>query len=102
MTFFYVNQLPTLTFLLSAVIAFATGTSWAIRWSTARRRRPSDGGGARADCGGGAYGHRPDARARGAKRLFTAVAGLNFLNAVALFIAGWYATTLLDAQPTGS
>ncbi|MGJ8623401.1 MAG: hypothetical protein ACSHW1_11525 [Yoonia sp.] len=37
-------------------------------------------------------------RQRGAKRLFTAVAGLNFLNAVALFVAGWYATTLPDAR----
>lgn len=40
-------------------------------------------------------------RARGAKRLFTAVAGLNFLNAVALFVAGWYATTMPDARLFG-
>jgi len=40
-------------------------------------------------------------RARGVKRMFIAIAGLNFLNAVALFIAGWYATTLPDAHLYG-
>jgi hypothetical protein len=40
-------------------------------------------------------------RARGAKRLFIAIAGLNSLNAAALFIAGWYATTLPDAHLYG-
>ena len=40
-------------------------------------------------------------RTRGAKGLFTAVAGLNFLNAVVLFIAGWYATTLPGARLFG-
>lgn len=40
-------------------------------------------------------------RARGAKRLFIAIAGLNSLNAAALFTAGWYATTLPDAHLYG-
>ncbi len=40
-------------------------------------------------------------RAPGIKRWFIAVAGLNFLNAVALFGAGWYATTLPDARLFG-
>ena len=40
-------------------------------------------------------------RAQGAQRLFIGVAGLNFLNAVALFAAGWYATTLPDARLYG-
>lgn len=40
-------------------------------------------------------------RAGGAKRLFISVAGLNALNAVALFAAGWYATTLPDAHLYG-
>ncbi len=40
-------------------------------------------------------------RSRGPKRLFTAVAGLNALNAIALFIAGWYASTLPDARLFG-
>lgn len=40
-------------------------------------------------------------RSRGAKSVFIAIAGLNFLNAVALFIAGWYATTLPDAHLYG-
>ena len=37
-------------------------------------------------------------RKSSAKRLFTAVAGLNALNAVSLFMAGWCATTLPDAR----
>lgn len=37
-------------------------------------------------------------RARGAKRWFIAIAGLNFFNAAALFMGGWYATTLPDAR----
>ena len=40
-------------------------------------------------------------RVRGAKRLFIAIAGLNFLNTAALFAAGWYATTLPDARLYG-
>lgn len=40
-------------------------------------------------------------RTRSAKRLFIGVAALNFLNAVALFASGWYATTLPDAQLYG-
>ncbi len=39
--------------------------------------------------------------ARGVKRMFIAIAGLNFLNAVAVFMAGWYATTLPDAHLYG-
>ena len=35
---------------------------------------------------------------RGVRRLFIGVAALNFLNAVGLFSAGWYATTLPDAR----
>ena len=37
----------------------------------------------------------------GAKRAFTAVAGLNALNAIGLFAAGWRATTLPDARLYG-
>lgn len=40
-------------------------------------------------------------RAPGVKRWFIAIAGLNFLNAAALFIAGWYATTLPDGRLFG-
>ncbi|WP_242109125.1 hypothetical protein [Aliiroseovarius subalbicans] len=40
-------------------------------------------------------------RARGARRWFIAIAGLNALNAVALFSAGWYATTMPDARLYG-
>lgn len=39
--------------------------------------------------------------ARGARKVFIAIAGLNALNAVALFGAGWYATTLPDARLFG-
>lgn len=40
-------------------------------------------------------------RAPSAKRWFIAIAGLNALNAAALFSASWYATTLPDAQLFG-
>lgn len=40
-------------------------------------------------------------RARGARRLFVAVAGLNAGNTVALLAAGWYATTLPDGRLYG-
>lgn len=40
-------------------------------------------------------------RARSAKRWFIALAGLNALNAVGLFIAGWCATTLPEARLYG-
>jgi uncharacterized membrane protein len=40
-------------------------------------------------------------RRAGAKKLFTAVAAVNALNAAALFSAGWYATTLPGAQLFG-
>ena len=36
-----------------------------------------------------------------AKRVFTAIAAVNLLNAVALFIAGWHATTLPGARLFG-
>ncbi|SFR45267.1 hypothetical protein SAMN04488005_2121 [Yoonia tamlensis] len=39
--------------------------------------------------------------AHGIKKWFIAVAGLNFLNAFSLFIAGWYATTLPNAYLFG-
>lgn len=39
--------------------------------------------------------------ARSAKRMFIAVAVVNFLNAVALFGAGWFATTLPDSRLFG-
>lgn len=39
--------------------------------------------------------------ASGAKRLFIIIAGLNALNALALFSAGWYATTMSDARLYG-
>lgn len=40
-------------------------------------------------------------RNRGAKRLFSAVAAVNLLNAIALVLAGYYATTLPDARLFG-
>lgn len=40
-------------------------------------------------------------RAEGAKKLFIGVAAVNALNAVGLFMAGWYATTLPDARLYG-
>ena len=40
-------------------------------------------------------------RLRGAKRLFIVCAGINFLNAVSLIMAGWYATTLPDTRLYG-
>lgn len=40
-------------------------------------------------------------RRPGAKRVFAGVAGLNALNAAALFSVGWYATTLPDARLFG-
>ncbi len=38
---------------------------------------------------------------QGARRVFTAVAGVNALNAVGLFLAGWCATTMPDARLYG-
>lgn len=40
-------------------------------------------------------------RDQGAKKLFIAVAGVNTLNATALFAAGWYATALPEARLFG-
>lgn len=40
-------------------------------------------------------------RASGAKRLFILIAGLNAINALALFAAGWYATTMTDTRLYG-
>lgn len=40
-------------------------------------------------------------RARNARRAFTAIAGVNALNAAGLFAAGWCATTLPDARLYG-
>lgn len=40
-------------------------------------------------------------RARGAKRVFIAIAGLNALNAAALLAAGWHATTVPDGRLFG-
>ncbi|MEP2980279.1 MAG: hypothetical protein ABJO86_12385 [Lentilitoribacter sp.] len=40
-------------------------------------------------------------RASGAKRLFIIIAGLNALNALALCVIGWYATTMTDARLYG-
>lgn len=40
-------------------------------------------------------------RAQGARRWFIAIAALNAINTVALFGAGWYATTLPDARLHG-
>ncbi len=40
-------------------------------------------------------------RVRGVKRWFIGVAGLNALNTAALFVAGWYASTLPEARLYG-
>lgn len=40
-------------------------------------------------------------RAPGVKRVFTAIAGLNALNAAGLFLAGWHASTLPEAHLFG-